>query len=133
MALSLLHRASNALLALVSVALLIVSVSAHADNDMLTYDDYLLDEQETNQRMLNALWMEEGMDENASRPENREALHQLTKGLIKKTWAAVVKRDKSFDAYTPVVSGHFASSSGGANYDVRLSSSVIKFSLDYSF
>jgi hypothetical protein len=130
---STLHRSGNAFLVLVSAALLLLSFSTYADNDMLSYDDYLLDEQEKNQRMLNAMWLEEGMDENASRPENREALHQLTKGMVKKTWAALVKRDKSFDTFTPIVDGHFVSSSGGASYDVKLTSSVFKVSFDYSF
>ena len=133
MSIALLHRVSNALIVLVSVNLLVVSFGSYADSDILADNDYLLDQHEINQRTLNVMWLEQGMEEVPSYHESNEALHELTQGVLKKYWAAVVSNNRSYDRYTPIVNGHFSSSSNETNYDFRLTSNIIKFSIDYSF
>jgi len=130
------HSTGTALLALVCATLLVVSLAAHSDvaaDNILTGDDYLLDQHETNQRMLNALWLEQGMQEKSHYTESTEAVQQVAQVVLKKYWATLVKSDQRYDHYTPIVDGHFASHLNDTNYDIRLSGSIIKFSVKHTF
>jgi hypothetical protein len=129
----LLHRTDNALSALIGAAILIISFGAHSDGITATDNDYLLDEAETNQRMLNTMWLEQGIKEKPIYYENNIALQKLAQGVLKKYWAALVKSDERYDRYTPVVSGHFSSNHNSTDYDVNLTGTTIKFRLAYSF
>jgi hypothetical protein len=83
--------------------------------------------------MLNAMWLEQGMEEKPDYALNRDALHLLTKGLLKKSWAALVHKNQSYERYTPVVSGHFAPGDSHTSYDVRVNWSNVKLTFNYSF
>lgn len=129
------HPANHALTALLAAVVLIFSCSAHSDLAAASDDNYLLDETETNQRLLNSLWLEQGMNEEPNYYESDEALQKLVQGVIKKYWAALVKKDTSYAPYTPLVGGHFSSGSSynSTDLDIKLSGDTIRFRLGYSF
>lgn len=130
---SLLHHPGNTLLALMSIAILIVSFGAHSDTNTLTDNDYLLDPYETDQRMMNISWLEQGMKEMPNNYESNAALQVLAERALKKYWGTLAQRDKRYERLSPIVSGHFTSMNNRTNYDLNLSSNVIKLSLNYDF
>jgi hypothetical protein len=133
MSISLLHRISSGASVLVCIGLLLASSGAYSDNSLLSENEYLLDQSEINQRTLNAVWLERGMEETPSYYESSEAVQKLAQGVLKKYWASLAKSNQSYERYTPVVNGHFSSSGNDADYNVYLNGSTIKLSIAYSF
>ena len=96
-------------------------------------DQYPLDEQQICQRLMNAQWLEQGSREDADNPEGGEALRLLAKGALKSGWQALVRKDPSFNTYTPVVEGRLAVQQGGGDLDLRLTGNGLKLRYSYAF
>ncbi len=136
---SLLQHQHHALFTLLGIAIFLVSFGAYSDSrslpgSSLSDNEEWLERYETDQQTMNVMWMEQGMRETSTYYESNAALKVLAKSALKKYWQVLVHKNQTYDRYTPVVSGHFSSSTtGGADFDLSLTGNTVKLHMDYSF